>query len=240
MCTLLVYRSPLPGIELAIAANRDELYRRPRGAFEVLREHPLVIGGRDPEAGGTWLALTEAGLVGAVTNARLGARRSPEQRSRGLLALDLALCGTPERARELLEDEDLERYAPVNVVLASSGGIVVASNLPEPRVESANADTLGLGNHPAFAADPRVDLLTGAGRANPGEDAGSYEMRLQKLLARHEQPSACHHLLDGGTVASTVIMLRQPFAESTILHADGPPCKTAWNRIAFSTGSWRE
>jgi hypothetical protein len=237
MCTLLAYRNPLTGIELAIAANRDELYRRPRGVFVVLQEHPLVIGGRDPEAGGTWLALTEAGLVVAVTNARLGARRGPEQRSRGLLALDLALTETMDQARDLLESEDLGRYAPVNVLLASSGGLMVASNLPEPRVESTEADALGIGNRPAFEADPRVSLLTEAGRAKPGEDASTYETRLQKLLARHEQPSACHHLLDGGTVASTLILLRQPFAESTIVHADGPPCKTAWSRIAFSTES---
>ncbi len=231
MCTLLVFRRPFPGVEVAVAANRDELYSRPRGSFGVLSEKPLVLGGRDPEAGGSWLAVSERGFLVAVTNARLGARRGADQRSRGLLALDLALAPDAGTAVELLEEEDLGRYAPANAVVAWGGGLVVGTNLPGPRVERWPGETLGLGNTPAFSPDPRVAGLLERARPRPGEDPEAWAGRVRRLLARHDPPAACHHLEHGGTVASTVVLLREPFEETMILHAAGAPCSVLYRRV---------
>jgi len=237
VCTLLIYRGPLPGVDLAVAANRDELFARPRGRFGTIRRDPPVVGGIDPEAGGTWLAASAHGFVVAVTNARLGARRGPGQRSRGLLARDLALCGSIQEARRRLSEEDLGRYAPVNVIVAGPDGITLGANLPRPRVADVDVAEIAVGNRPAFAADERTASLLALGRPRPGEAPDRFAARLQELLARHEDPPACHRLPHGGTVSSTVLLLRRPFEDSLVLHADGPPCRAPWSRIALTPGS---
>lgn len=234
MCTLLIYRRPLPAVELAVAANRDELHSRPAGSFGWIGHDPPIVGGMDPEAGGTWLALNGAGFVVAVTNAKLGARRRLGQRSRGLLALDLVRHGSFEEASRSLFGEDLLRYAPVNVVVASARGVVAATNLPEARVERIVEPALGVGNTPVFAEDGRIAALLEMGR--PPDAVRTPEglaAHIQGLLARHDPPTACHHLEHGGTVSSTVILLTVPFRDSLILHADGPPCRTPWRRLSL-------
>jgi len=238
VCTLLIYRRPLPGVSLAVAANRDELYSRPTGSFGRIHDDPLVLGGMDPEAGGTWLAVNAAGFVVAVTNARLGARRRPGERSRGLLALDLVGRSSFEESSEALFREDLHRYAPVNAVVASSGGMVVGSNVPEVRVEVVEEEAFGAGNAPAFAGDARVEALLELGRPPTGS-MGLLELaaHLQAVLARHDEPAACHHLEHGGTVSSTVMLVAEPFEASLILHADGPPCRAAWRNIPINGAS---
>jgi len=231
MCTLLLYRRPFPGVVLAVAANRDELYSRPKGTFGVIGERPTVVGGIDPEAGGTWLAVSGEGFVVAVTNARLGARRGEAQRSRGLLARDLVLATGWEAAVDRLGHEDLARYAACNVLVASGEGIVVATNLPEPRVERWAEGRVGLGNTPAFGSDPRVTALLERGRPRRDEMPGDWVARVRRLMARHEEPTACHHLEHGGTVASTLVLLREPFGDSLILHANDAPCRAPWIRV---------
>ncbi len=233
MCTLLMYRRPAAGIELVVAANRDELYSRPPGAFGVIRGEPRVIGGIDPEGGGTWLAVSSAGFVTAVTNARLGARRGPDQRSRGLLARDLALSKNIDEAFRRLEASDLRRYAPVNVVVADGGTALVGTNLPEPRVARIERKSFGFGNRPAFEPDPRISELLELGAPEAFETDDELITRLRGVVSRHEAPAACHHLPEGGTVSSTIIVLRRDPGGSTILHADGPPCITPWERVAI-------
>lgn len=230
MCTLLIYREPLPGVRLAVAANRDELASRPQGAWGRLAEDPRVEGGIDPEAGGTWLALSWAGFLVAVTNARLGARRLPGQRSRGLLARDLALePGAPEAAAALGRAR-LDRYAAVDVVVAAPEAFTVGSNLPAPEVRRLETAELGLGNRPAFEEDRRVAALLDMGRPRPGERPAGWLARLEELLQRHEEPTACHHTPVGGTVFSTVAVLTD--RGWTVRVAQGPPCRTPFVHAA--------
>ncbi len=231
MCTLLMYRRPLAGVDLAVAANRDELYRRPPGVFGVLAEEPLVLGGCDPEQGGTWLAASSAGFVVAVTNARLQAQRREDQRSRGLLALDLAMLPSATAAVERLDAAALDCYAPVNVVVADAEGFAVASNLPEPRCVRLEQRALAVGNVPIFAADDRVTELLELGRVGCEEGREEWASRLRRLLAWHDPPTACHHQSSGGTVSGTVMLLTEIFEESLMWHADGAPCRVPWRRV---------
>ncbi len=224
MCTLLIYREPMPGIRLAVAANRDELASRPRGEWARLALDPRVEGGIDPEAGGTWLALSWTGFLVAVTNARLGARRLPRQRSRGLLARDLALEPGPREAAAVLGRADLDRYAPVNVVVAGPEGFSVGSNLPYAEVRHLQDAELGLGNRPAFEEDRRVAELLVMARPLRGERPAAWLARLEEVLRRHQDPTACHHTPVGGTVFSTVAVLTDE--GWTVRVAPGPPCTT--------------
>lgn len=230
MCTLLIFRNPLPGIRLAVAANRDESAGRPPGRWGRLGDEPRVEGGIDPEAGGTWLALSWAGFLVAVTNARLGARRLPSQRSRGLLARDLVLAAGAGEAAEALSKARLERYAAVNAVVAAPEGFTVATNLPAPEVRRLKAADLGLGNRPAFEEDPRTAALLSLARPRPAEDVGRWLTRLESVLRRHEEPTACHHTPVGGTVFSSVAVLTDE--GWTARAAPGPPCRTPFAQVS--------
>jgi hypothetical protein len=90
MCTLIVGRNVLGADTVLLGANRDEDPARPTDPPGVLMERPLVAGGRDRLAGGTWLALREGRAAVAVLNRHDPDVAPGERRSRGLLALDVA------------------------------------------------------------------------------------------------------------------------------------------------------
>ena len=55
---------------LVLTANRDEQHARPSAPMEWWQDHEQVLGGRDLQAGGTWLALSSDGAFATVTNFR--------------------------------------------------------------------------------------------------------------------------------------------------------------------------
>jgi len=96
MCTLIIGRDVLAPGTVLLGANRDERPDRPTDPPGVLVASPYVVGGRDAEAGGTWLAVREGRAAVAILNRReepgdpAGAPRAGPRRSRGLLAIDVA------------------------------------------------------------------------------------------------------------------------------------------------------
>ncbi len=81
MCTLLICHRVWPGTPLLVFGNRDESKARATAPLSEWTDG--IVGGRDLEAGGTWLAVDAKGRGGALTNVRGG----PESgsRSRGEL-----------------------------------------------------------------------------------------------------------------------------------------------------------
>ena len=69
---------------LIVAANRDEFHRRAASPAGFWSDRPRILGGRDLEAKGTWMAVTRDGRFAAVTNYR-GAREPSAAESRGAL-----------------------------------------------------------------------------------------------------------------------------------------------------------
>jgi len=72
MCLILLAWRAHPEYPLVFGGNRDEAYARPSIVADFWKEAPLIFGGRDLEKGGTWLGLTRAGRIAAVTNYRDG------------------------------------------------------------------------------------------------------------------------------------------------------------------------
>src|SRR5439155_546345 len=88
-----------PSWPLVVAANRDEYLARPAAPPTLLRETPpRAFGGRDLTAGGTWLGVSEVGLVAGMLNRRSTVPPDPACRSRGQLCLDLLGCATAAEA----------------------------------------------------------------------------------------------------------------------------------------------
>ena len=91
MCLLVVLYQIEPDAPLVVGANRDECFERPTTTMTVLSHAtPRIIGGRDEQAGGTWLAVNEYGVVAGLTNRPAAGGRDPAKRSRGELPLWLA------------------------------------------------------------------------------------------------------------------------------------------------------
>jgi uncharacterized protein with NRDE domain len=82
-----------PDYPLVVAANRDELYQRDAEPAGFWPDAPHVLGGRDRQAGGTWLAVTTGGRFAAVTNVRDLSMPAPAHApSRGFLTTRF-VCG---------------------------------------------------------------------------------------------------------------------------------------------------
>lgn len=85
MCLMLFAWRAHPDYRLVFAGNRDEAYQRPSASAAFWDDEPCVFGGRDLEKGGSWLGLTRAGRMAAVTNYRDGPPHRAAPRSRGEL-----------------------------------------------------------------------------------------------------------------------------------------------------------
>jgi uncharacterized protein with NRDE domain len=84
MCLILVAWHARAGFPLVVAANRDELHARPALAADFWKDRPGILGGRDLEAGGSWMGMARSGRFAAVTNYR-GGRDPAARESRGAL-----------------------------------------------------------------------------------------------------------------------------------------------------------
>lgn len=123
MCTLTVV--PLSGRRLRVAFNRDERPTRPPAQPPAVR----AFGGRravlptDPQSGGTWLGVNDAGLALAVLNVNPPEKWvRPSPRSRGHLIPALLGRDTPADALSELERRFHYRdFAPFRLVIVGRG-----------------------------------------------------------------------------------------------------------------------
>lgn len=73
MCLVAVALDQSSRFPFVMAGNREEFFDRPAarlGWWEPGQGAPSILGGRDLQAGGTWLGLTAQGRLGVVTNVR--------------------------------------------------------------------------------------------------------------------------------------------------------------------------
>lgn len=68
MCLVTFVHNIHPEYPLILLANRDELYSRASAPIHFWQDYPTIVGGRDLEQGGTWLALTRSGRFATLTN----------------------------------------------------------------------------------------------------------------------------------------------------------------------------
>jgi uncharacterized protein with NRDE domain len=86
MCLIALAIDQSRRFPLVVAANRDEFFNRPAARLAWWTPDvggPAILGGRDLEAGGTWLGLNAQGRLAMVTNVRDPSRIDLEAPSRG-------------------------------------------------------------------------------------------------------------------------------------------------------------
>lgn len=85
-----------------------------------------MLGGRDLQAGGTWLAIARNGRFAAVTNFRDATRPSGKLASRGLLIVDFLLSNAAPI--EFAAAVDGERYGGFNLLVGDATQLAYRSN----------------------------------------------------------------------------------------------------------------
>ena len=119
MCTVVILRRPGEPWPVVLGANRDERLGRawdPPAAWWP--DRPGVVGGRDRDAGGTWMAANAADVVAAVLNRPGSLGPAPGKRSRGELPLLALEHATAEAAAAAVAALPAAEWRPFNMVLA--------------------------------------------------------------------------------------------------------------------------
>src|SRR5260221_7403984 len=127
MCVLAFAWRAHPRWSLVVAGNRDELHARPTRPLARWDRPVQVLAGRDLQAGGTWLGVSERGYFAVVTNLRGYGVPEPGRASRGTLVTD-ALSGEGRYAD--LCDADFSDFNPFNLIVADRERAYFLSNRP--------------------------------------------------------------------------------------------------------------
>jgi uncharacterized protein with NRDE domain len=156
MCLILFALDAHPEYRVVLAANRDEFFARPTLPAAPWAENPRVVGGRDLEQGGTWLAATTESRLAAVTNYRDATRPKTGERSRGLLVSEFVLGRRDPReyVEELLQQANL--YDGFNLIVMDRGRGFYCSNRAA-RIIELGPGVHGLSNHLLDTPWPKVE-----------------------------------------------------------------------------------
>lgn len=87
---------------------------------------PNILGGRDQQAGGTWLALHRNGRFATVTNFRDAVQKSGKLRSRGHLITEF--LNSERSPLDYLENTDADAYAGFNLLVSDGTELAYLSN----------------------------------------------------------------------------------------------------------------
>jgi hypothetical protein len=247
VCTLIIGRDVLGPRTMVLGANRDEDPARRSDPPGVLSEQPRVVGGRDLVALGTWLAVRDGEAAIALLNRWAPGASVKPGRSRGLLALDVAIAprevakeGVPleaalgddlatasiQRAWSLVASE---AYAPFTLVFASARSCWIMVNTGEerPRVTEVPRGWHALTHSDLDdAREPRTAYLCerlADLRPTGLEEAEVAMMALLRSHGESGEPPVCLHQGRMMTVSSSLIWMEEGGVR--YLHAEGRPCE---------------
>lgn len=231
MCLIAIFFRVVEDAPLIVGANREEAYARGGTPPQILDGALRAVGGCDPVAGGTWLGVNERGLLIAVTN-RPRTDPPAQPRSRGLLARDLLTCPNAAVAAERAGRElGGNHYAGCNIVCADADRLIVVHAGDWLRVKPIPSGVHVLtANDINDGSDRRLGHAHWWLHQRPYQDANDCIAALRELCGQRNpnDPPMCLHGADRGTVSSSIVALRGSLAESTYLHAQGPPDRTPY------------
>jgi uncharacterized protein with NRDE domain len=154
MCLIFISINQHPDFKLVVAANRDEFYNRKTAPAQFWPDEPAILGGRDLEAGGTWLGVNKQGKVSMITNYRDPKNINPKAPSRGKLVSDFLLNQTAGRDY-LLNLSHPETYNGFNLITGTADALYYYSNYREGITEMKSG-LFGLSNHLLDSPWPKV------------------------------------------------------------------------------------
>ncbi|MBT4290944.1 MAG: NRDE family protein [Deltaproteobacteria bacterium] len=128
MCLILIAYQTHPKYPLILLANRDEFYSRPTAQASFWSEDPEILGGKDLQAGGTWMGINKSGNIAALTNYR-SLDNKQYAKSRGELVSNfIKNKDKPETYLNQMSKLGKE-YAGYNLLIGHLGHLLVFSNI---------------------------------------------------------------------------------------------------------------
>jgi uncharacterized protein with NRDE domain len=170
MCLLALAIDASRRFPLVLAGNRDEFFSRSSARLSWWspgRDAPAILGGRDLEAGGTWLGLTAQGRLAMITNVRDPSRHDPAAPSRGQIV--------PEW---LAARESVDRFWMRMALSGFNGFNLIAADFVQGQCFWASND----GSHP-LRLERGVYGLSNASLNTPWPKVESLKTRLQQAIA---------------------------------------------------------
>ena len=164
MCLVAVAWRVHTRYPLILLGNRDEWHQRPTVAADWWPEAPQAFGGRDLQAGGSWLGITRSGRIAVVTNNPLRSPGEEQPLSRGALVRDW-LTGTASTGAYLDAIQRNEhRYAGFTLMVGTLNtgleGFITPAGVLGARWRLPAGITV-LANSPREAPWPKVGWLDG-------------------------------------------------------------------------------
>ncbi len=128
MCLILLSLNSHPKFKLIVAANRDEFYARRTAPAAFWEDRPGIVGGRDLEAMGTWMAMSHGGRIAMVTNYRDPVNIKRSAPSRGQLVSDF--IDGQQKPAEYLSDlqATANSYNGFNLIVGDQNQLYYYSN----------------------------------------------------------------------------------------------------------------
>ncbi|MEM9257475.1 MAG: NRDE family protein [Pseudomonadota bacterium] len=158
MCLLIFAHRTSDRLPLVVAANRDEFHARPTAAAQFWPEAPLLLAGKDLQAGGTWMGITRSGRFAAITNFRRSTDPEQAARSRGHLTTDFLLGkDSPEDYMTAIAPYG-EDYGGYNLLLGAGAELWYHCNVGRQLPQSLAPGLYGLGNTFLDNAWPKIEL----------------------------------------------------------------------------------
>ena len=198
--------------DLVLAANRDEFHERPSVPAAAWPEHPQIFGGRDLRQKGSWLAVSTAGRLAAVTNVRRMVPPDPGAPSRGRLVADFLQgnASAADFARGLTEEA--QNYSGFNLLLYDGGELRFVTNTPDFRDEPVAPGVHALSNATLDTPWPKARRLHQALESWSRDSWESFTPLFKALADR--APGADAELPNTGVGKTLERMLSAPFIVS--------------------------
>lgn len=162
MCLIAFAWRADPRYRLALIANRDEFHERaavPAGADPI---QPHLYGGRDLQAGGSWLLASTRGRLAAVTNVRAGMVPDAAPRSRGALVRGFAEAADSAEAFAAGLETTAREYGRFNLLLWDGESLLFASNHPRFAMQAVPPGVHAMSNGAFDAPWPKAMHATRA------------------------------------------------------------------------------
>ncbi|MEO9483097.1 MAG: NRDE family protein [Ekhidna sp.] len=144
MCLITFAYNVHPKYKFILAANRDEFYARPTSPVGWWKDHTDIIGGRDLQAMGTWMAMNSNGRFAAVTNFRDIKNIKADAQSRGDLPVNFLLEGAKPNQYASEVHELGKKYNGFNLIVLDEE-LVHVSNYDDS-VQALDSGIYGLSN----------------------------------------------------------------------------------------------
>lgn len=182
MCLLALAIDTSRRFPLVVAANRDEFFARSSARLSwwtPSADAPPILGGRDLEAGGTWMGLTAQGRMAMITNVREPQRHDPCAPSRGRIVPDW-----------LAASESVDRFWMRTALSGYNGFNLIAADFVQGHCFWASND----GRHPQ-RLERGVYGLSNASLDTPWPKVRALKARVQQAVSESESADQLANLL---------------------------------------------